>query len=159
MMIQKGLVANSRQTAMLIYRPHHLCGAETAMSILCAGLLGVPTGSAEVLPLVDMVATADQDWAAGEWLGGPGAAKGPKNLGYHPGLRATMVPGFSLSGDRAAPAPVPFFMLEGCRLAANVPCGAAITKDMVVRPADSVLWDLRQQQDRQFEGQFASEPR
>jgi predicted homoserine dehydrogenase-like protein len=106
-----------------------------------------------------MVATADQDWAAGEWLGGPGAAKGPKNLGYHPGLRATMVPGFSLSGDRAAPAPVPFFMLEGCRLAANVPCGAAITKDMVVRPADSVLWDLRQQQDRQFEGQFASEPR
>jgi len=37
-MIRKGTVANSRRSAMLLYRPYHLCGAETAMSILCAGL-------------------------------------------------------------------------------------------------------------------------
>jgi len=35
---------------MLIYRPYHLCGAETALSVLCAGLLRAPTGAAEILP-------------------------------------------------------------------------------------------------------------
>jgi predicted homoserine dehydrogenase-like protein len=153
-MIQKGLVANSRGTAMLIYRPHHLCGAETAMSILCAGILGIPTGSAAILPLVDMIAIADRDWVAGEWLGGSQASNEPRNLGYHPGLRATMVPGFSLENAGGAAQPVPFFMLEGCRLASHVPTGGAITVDMVERPADSALWDLRQQQDAQFFGRM-----
>jgi predicted homoserine dehydrogenase-like protein len=141
-MIQKGLVANSRKTAMLVYRPHHLCGAETAMSILCAGLLGVPTGSACVLPRVDMIGTADRDLGAGEVLGVDGG------LGYSPDLRASMVTAFPL----AAGAPVPYFMLEGNRLAMDVPRGAAITLDMIERPADSALWALRAQQDAQFLG-------
>jgi predicted homoserine dehydrogenase-like protein len=67
-MIKKGAVANSSGTAMMLYRPYHLCGAETAMSILCAGLLQVPTGSAEVLPHVDIVATTARDLRAGEEL-------------------------------------------------------------------------------------------
>jgi predicted homoserine dehydrogenase-like protein len=71
-MIQKGLMANSRRSAMLLYRPYHLCGAETAMSILCARLLQVPTESAEVLPRGDIVATAARDFLAGEVLGSPG---------------------------------------------------------------------------------------
>lgn len=158
-MIQKGLVANSRETAMLIYRPHHLCGAETAMSILCAGILGVPTGSATILPLVDMVATADRDWSAGEWLGGPKAAEGPKNLGYHPGLRATMVPGFALARENGHDTPVPFFMLEGRRLVQDVSCGSTITLDIIERPADSALWELRHEQDAQFISVTASESR
>lgn len=158
-MIQKGLIANSSKTAMLIYRPHHLCGAETAMSILCAGILGVPTGSATLLPLVDMIATADRDWRAGEWLGGSRAVEGPKNLGYHPGLRATMVPGAALTGQAENCTPVPFFMLEGCRLAADVSRGTTITLDMIERPTDSALWNLRQQLDAQFAGWLASASR
>ena len=154
-MIQKGLIANSRGTAMLMYRPHHLCGAETAMSVLCAGLLGVPTGSATLLPLVDMIATADRDWAAGEWVGGSRATEGPRNLGYHPGLRAMMVPGFSLARGHGDDTSVPFFMLEGCRLAKDVPCGSMITKDMVESPADSALWELREQQDAHFSDRWA----
>jgi predicted homoserine dehydrogenase-like protein len=149
-MIRKGLISNSRGTAMLMYRPHHLCGAETAMSILCAGLLGIPTGSATILPLVDMIAVADRDWAAGEWLGGDKVAGGPRSLGYHPGLRATMIPGSALSLSGGGPCPVPFFMLEGRRLATDVPCGATITEDMVEHPVGSVLWELRRQQDAQF---------
>ena len=158
-MIEKGLVVNSRKTAMLIYRPHHLCGAETAMSILCAGLLGVPTGSDELLPLVDMIALADRDWKAGEWIGGSKATSGPKNLGYHPGLYSTMVPGFDLAGHSQSRTPVPFFMLEGCRLAADVPRGTTMTLDRVERPTDSALWNLRQQQDEQFVRDVVSESR
>jgi predicted homoserine dehydrogenase-like protein len=149
-MIQKGLVANSRRSTMLIYRPHHLCGAETAMSILCAGLLGIPTGSDTLLPLVDMVATADRDWAAGERIGGPMALEGPKSLGYHPGLRAEMRPGFAVGREQTPAAALPFFMLEGCRLTADVPRGATLTLDVIERPTDSALWELRQQQDAQF---------
>jgi predicted homoserine dehydrogenase-like protein len=141
-MIQKGLVANSRGTAMLIYRPYHLCGAETGMSILCAGLLQVPTGSAEVLPHVDMVAMAARDFRAGEVLGAPGT------LGWDRDLRASLVPGFALSDE----GPAPFFMLEGKRLTRDVPAGTTITVDMVARPVDSALWSLREQQDAHFFG-------
>ena len=139
-MIQKGLVANSGKTSMLIYRPHHFCGAETAMSILCAGLLGVPTGSAEVLPRIDMVATADRDLEAGEVLGVPGG------LGYSPDLRAALAPAFSL----APGGPVPYFMLQGRRLVADVPQGMPVTLDQIERPVDSALWELREQQDAQL---------
>jgi predicted homoserine dehydrogenase-like protein len=52
-MISKGLMANRTGSAMLIYRAHHLCGAETAISMLCAGLLQVPTGASTVLPVAD----------------------------------------------------------------------------------------------------------
>jgi predicted homoserine dehydrogenase-like protein len=141
-MIQKGLVANSGKTAMLVYRPHHLCGAETALSILCAGLLRVPTGSAQVVPWVDMVAVADRALKAGQVLGVPGG------LGYSPDLRAEVVPAFALSPG----APVPFFMLEGRRLTADVPQGTTVTLERIERPVDSALWSLREQQDAQFLG-------
>ena len=145
-MIRKGLVSNSRETAMLVYRPHHLCGAETAMSILCAGLLGVPTGGACVLPRVDMIGTADRDLRAGEVLGADGG------LGYSPDLRASMVDAFPVAASTRVPAGtlVPYFMLEGRRLVVDAPSGTAITLDMIERPADSALWALRAQQDAQF---------
>jgi len=141
-MIRKGLVSNSRRSAMLLYRPYHLCGAETAMSILCAGLLQVPTGSAEVLPRVDIVATAARDLLAGEMLGSPGT------LGWNRDLRASLVSAFPLSDD----SPVPFFMLEGNHLAKDVPAWTTITLDMIVPPAGSALWSLRRQQDAHFLG-------
>jgi predicted homoserine dehydrogenase-like protein len=110
------------------------------MSILCAGLLGVPTGSAEVRPLVDMAAIADHDLKAGQVLGVP------DGLGYSPDLRAEMRPAFAL----APGAPVPFFMLEGRRLVMDAPEGTTITLDMVEQPVDSALWSLRAEQDAQF---------
>jgi predicted homoserine dehydrogenase-like protein len=139
-MIKKGAIANHSRTAMMLYRPYHLCGAETAMSILCAGLLRVPTGSAEVLPHVDIVATTARDFRAGETLGSSGT------LGWNRDLRASLVPAFPLSDD----GPVPFFMLEGNRLTRDVPAGTTITLDMIAPPADSALWSLRRQQDTHF---------
>jgi predicted homoserine dehydrogenase-like protein len=139
-MIRKGAVANSRGSAILLYRPYHLCGAETAMSILCAGLLRVPTGSAEVLPYVDIVATAARDFRAGEMLGSPGT------LGWNRDLRASLVPSFSLSDE----GPVPFFMLEGNRLIQDVHAGTTISLSMIAPPPGSALWSLRRQQDAHF---------
>ena len=127
---------------MLLYRPYHLCGAETAMSILCAGLLQVPTGSTEVLLRVDIVATAARDFGTGEVLGSPGT------LGYDRDVRASLVPAFPLS-DKG---PVPFYMLESNRLVKDVPAGTTITMDMIAPPADSALWSLRRQQDAHFLG-------
>ena len=139
-MINKGLIANSRRTAMLIYRPYHLCGAETAMSILCAGLLKVPTGSSVVLPRVDMAAKATRDFRKGEVLGSPGS------LGYNRDLRASLIPAASVADNN----PLPFFMLESNRLARDVLEGTVITGDMLTPPQDSILWSLRKQQDEHF---------
>jgi len=139
-MIKKGLVTNSSQSAMLLYRPYHLCGAETAMSILCAGLLQVPTGSSKVLPRVDIIATTARDFREGELLGGPGT------LGWNRDLRASLAPAFPIAVDR----PVPFFMLEGNRLTRDIPAGMVITQEMIETPKDAVLWRLRRQQDQHF---------
>ncbi|MFC1719244.1 NAD(P)H-dependent oxidoreductase [Candidatus Poribacteria bacterium] len=136
-MINKGLIANSRNSAMLIYRPYHLCGAETAMSILCAGLLGVPTGSSEILPRVDMVAEAARDFKAGEVL---------EDLGYNRDLRASMIPSVPVADDN----PLPFFMLENNRLSRDISAGTVITRSMITPPQDSALWSLRKQQDEHF---------
>ena len=42
------------------------------------------------------------------------------------------------------------YLLEGNLLAVDVPKGTLITRRMVVPPADSVLWSLRQKQDEVF---------
>jgi predicted homoserine dehydrogenase-like protein len=139
-MIDKGLYANPAGTAMLAYRPYHLCGAETAMSILCAGLLGVATGSADLRPRVDMAATATRTFVAGETISAPGG------LSYDPDLHASLAPGGPMAPDR----PVPFFMLGGVRTTRDIPAGTTITGEMIERPCDSALWALREEQDRAF---------
>jgi predicted homoserine dehydrogenase-like protein len=140
-MIQKGLLTNSRKSAMLIYRPYHLCGAETAMSILCAGLLKVPTGSSVLVPRVDMVAKSARSFKAGETLG-----EKPGTLGLNLELRASLISAVPITGNY----PVPFFMLEGQRLSRDISSGTVITRDMVIPPQDSFLWSLRKQQDEYF---------
>jgi predicted homoserine dehydrogenase-like protein len=54
-----------------LYRPYHLIGLETTVSILSVGLLGEPTGSPTGFR-ADAVATAKRDLAAGETLDGEG---------------------------------------------------------------------------------------
>lgn len=140
-LIQKGLFANGRRSAMLIYRPYHLCGAETAMSILCAGLLKVPTGSSVLAPRVDMVAKSARSFKAGEILG-----EKPGSLGLNLELRALLIPSVPITNNN----PVPFFMLEGKKLSRGIPSDTVITQDMIITPQDSFLWSLRKQQDEYF---------
>jgi predicted homoserine dehydrogenase-like protein len=139
-MMQKGLMANRRGTAALAYRPYHLCGAETPTTILAAGLLGLPTGAREIRPHVDMICRAVRDFGAGEMIG-PAL-----NSGWNYDLRASLVPGFRAGPGR----PLPFFMLEGNRLAQDVPAGSMFTWEMLERPQGSALWSLRRLQDETF---------
>ena len=135
-MVTKGLISNADGSAALIYRPHHLCGVETPLTMLCAALLGVPTGASELLPRVDVVAHAAVDLAKGERLPGD----------HSPRLQSLMVPAAPL-GDAT---PLPFHLASGNPLACDVAAGTPITAAMVVPPANSTLWALRREQDALF---------
>jgi predicted homoserine dehydrogenase-like protein len=55
-----------------LYRPYHLCGLETPLSILDAVLYGRPTGAPRPIPTAECVAVAKRDLHAGETLDGSG---------------------------------------------------------------------------------------
>jgi len=132
----KGLLPNARGSTALIYRPYHLCGVETPMSLLCAGLLGVATGAADVRPRVDVIMRATRTLRAGETLG----------TDHSPDLEALMAPAHSVTKDT----PLPLHMGNSNRLRVDVPAGTIITAEMVDAPPDSALWALRRQQDQHF---------
>ena len=135
-MVTKGLIGNRRGSAALVYRPHHLCGVETPLTMLCAALLGTPTGAGELLPRVDVVAHAAVDLAAGEVLPGD----------HSPRLKFLMTPAAPVSGG----GPLPFHLASGHALTCGVPAGTPITAAMIAPPADSPLWNLRREQDAHF---------
>ena len=62
------------------------------------------------------------------------------------GIAPEIVPAAALADD----GPLPYYLAAGCRLRANVPAGASITRAMVEPPVDSVLWRLRAEQDSHF---------
>ena len=137
-MLTKGLIGNRRGTAALVYRPHHLCGVETPLTMLCAALLGAPTGSRELLPRVDVVAYAAENLAQGEVLPGD----------HSPRLRFLMIPAAPLSGG----GPLPFHLASGHPLTCDVPAGTPISASMIAPPVNSTLWALRREQDARFLG-------
>lgn len=139
-MRRKGFITNFDTTAGVLYRPYHLCGGETAMSILCAGLLSRPTGCDTIRPHVDIVCSARRDLRKGELIG-PAF-----DSGWNRDFQCSLVPAFPLADDH----PLPFFMLEGNRLAMDVPAGTIIVRRMVQTPANSALWALRAEQDIEF---------
>lgn len=132
----KGQIPNAKGTTALIYRPYHLCGVETPLSLLCAGLLGVSTGSESYLPLYDMVQTAARDMKAGEVVGND----------HDPALTASLVPATKIGQGSAVPA----HMLRGNKLKKDVPAGTLLTYDLVEEPEDSFLWALRRKQEEVF---------
>ncbi len=132
----KGLIPNSRGSAAVIYRPYHLCGVETPISILSAALLNVPTGAATVRPYVDLVAKSTRQLKVGTILGGD----------HSPDIDAAILPASPVANGN----PLPLHLLDGVRLSKDVAAGALITQEMVEPPSDSLLWSLRQQQDAHF---------
>ena len=144
----KGLLSNSRRSAMLIYRPFHLVGVEAPMTALCAGLLGLPTGGTEVKPRIDVVASAAMDLAAGEPAGYETGSDMPKVIASAARMNASM----RAAAPVQAGQPLPIFLAAGLSLKVDVPTGTYITRDMVEPPADSRLWALRAEQDKLFFG-------
>ena len=127
----KGCISNAKGTTALVYRPYHLCGVETPMSILVAGLLGLPTGTSDYKPRFDVIAEVVKGKKAGETLD-------------YPDVRALIRP----AGAVDAGAPLSLHLALWTPLAVDVAPGTVITQRHVTPPADSRLWDLRREQDR-----------
>ncbi|MBD3307253.1 hypothetical protein GF339_12540 [candidate division KSB3 bacterium] len=134
---EKGIIANRQGTCGLIYRPYHLLGVETPISVLCAGLLHVSTGGITVQPIKDLVARAACDLRAGssvQVVGADGRVL----------LEPLMIPAVSIGEGT----PLPLYMAVGNRLKQNVAAGTILTHDMIAPPSDSRLWTLRAEQDQ-----------
>ena len=132
----KGLIPNSRGSTAVIYRPYHLCGVETPISIISAALLNVPTGAATVQPHVDLVAKSNCELKTGRILGG----------GHSDDIDAAILPASPISQGN----PLPLYLLTGNRLSKDVAAETLITQEMIAAPSDSLLWSLRRQQDAHF---------
>lgn len=137
----KGMPTCPQGRYLLLHNPVHLLGAEAAMSMLSAVQLGCSTGSAEVRPIVDLVASAARDLEPGEKL-----AMGSRH--EIPGLTYALQPALPLGGD----APLPYYLAVGGRVRHPVRRGAPLRCGDVDLPEDSTLLRLRQAQDGRFFG-------
>jgi predicted homoserine dehydrogenase-like protein len=136
---EKGLLTNHGGTCGVVYRPYHLLEVETPISILCAGLLNLSTGSLSYKPRVDLVAKTKEDLKAGSTLQFDRGKSG--NLFEH-----LIVPFAPIDKDNS----IPFYMAVGNRLKADVPAGSILTCGMIKEPENSRLWEIRRLQDRAF---------
>ena len=69
-----GLPASPDKRYAAFWRPYHLCGIETPMSIAEAALFGTPTAAPIGAPVADVITVAKRDLQAGEVLDGSGGA-------------------------------------------------------------------------------------
>ncbi len=131
-----GLKMGPDGTTAAHYRPYHLCGIEAPLSVAEVGLYGKPTGAPLGAPVADVIAVAKRDLAAGETLDGSGG-----RTVYGLIERAEIARAENL---------LPLTLTDGARLTRAAPADTPITYDMVERRADSLLWQLRAEQDRIF---------
>jgi predicted homoserine dehydrogenase-like protein len=137
MLRDKGhVVAANRRTAMLCL-PRHLLGLEAATTVLEAARLGVSSGADRPQPIIDLVAHADTDLAAGTLLNAEGHHHSMK------GVSGRMVPAGPLADDQ----PVPYYLAANRRLVRNVEAGRTLLCADVELAEGSELLRLRRLQD------------
>jgi predicted homoserine dehydrogenase-like protein len=112
---------------------------ETPISILCAGLLNLSTGSLHYKPHLDLVAKTRFDLKAGKSI--PLDHEGNADSFEYLILPASAI-------DKGNP--IPFYMAAGNQIKCDVSAGTIMTCDMIAEPENSSLWELRRQQDRMF---------
>ena len=135
----KGHLVNRAGTRAMIFRPHHLLGAETAMSVLSANQLNLSTGSPVPLPRVDVGIRASRTLPKGEKL---------DLQPDHPidGAAPELLPAKKMAPGN----PIPYYLAAGNRLTQAAETGELLTYEMINGDPDSVLWKLRQAQDQMF---------
>lgn len=134
---RKGIPVSRNERYVLVYNPTHLLGVEAPLSILVAHRLGLSTGSTRVEPVCDMAMRATADLKAGSWL---------EDQGYHHrivGVEPALVDYAKLTDA----APLPYFMGIDRRLTRDVRKGDLIKRHDVEAPTESILWNLRDEQD------------
>jgi predicted homoserine dehydrogenase-like protein len=136
----KGHVVSRKGDAVMIYRPSHLLGVESATTVLSAVLHGRSSGPEDVQPRFDVIGRTNKPLKAGTIL---------EATGHHhqiDGVDGLLVPARRAEG----PNPIPFYMMANNTLAQDIPAGTVISADVVEPPKESFLWTLR----REMEGAF-----
>jgi len=131
----KGCITDSKQERALVYRPYHLCGVETATTVLSAKRLGEQANMGSDHPKFDMICEAMVPWKKGERLS--------ETRDGRLGVRALIVPYTPLSDS----SPPPYFLAMGCVLNRDMSPGEIIDSSGIVPPKESTLWSLRKEQD------------
>ncbi|MDP9375167.1 MAG: flagellar biosynthesis protein FlgA [Chloroflexota bacterium] len=116
-----------------LYRPYHLCGIETPLSILDAALYGRPTGAPRPVPTAECLAVAKRDLRAGEILDGSGGK--------------TVVGQIERAGVARAGNLLPLGLAYNVPLRRDIPRGQALTYDDVRLDESAPAVRLRRQQD------------
>jgi predicted homoserine dehydrogenase-like protein len=140
MLAEKGHVVSRKGDVAMLYIPRHLLGVEAATSILEVGLRGVSSGAVEPRPVIDLVAHADADIAAGTVLTASGHHHSIVNVS------ARMIPAGALSDEK----PVPFYLAANRTLKRAVKAGQPILCGDVELDETSELLALRREQDKAF---------
>ncbi len=135
----KGMPCHHDGTYGVLYRPYHLLGVETPISVLCAGMLGIDTGASDVKPRMDVLVRSKRDLSAGYTVTFEHEQIDP-DVAF---LTAPAVP----ASDQN---PIPLYLASGNRLKQDVAAGTILTRDMIEPPPGSRLWELREAQDRHF---------
>lgn len=149
LLAEKGHVVAKNGKAAMLSLPQHLLGVEAPISVLSAGLLGLPTGAYDPRPHVDLVARTARDFKKGDELS-------MTNMHKHEvaGLEPELIPAFAFSGD----SPCPYYLATGRTLAVDVQAGEILTENMFEPVPETALKRLRLEQDRMFETGDAPEP-
>jgi predicted homoserine dehydrogenase-like protein len=134
----KGLITNRAGTVGMVYRPYHLCGVETPISIITAARLGVATGAREARPRWDVIAMAKKDLKAGTVIG--------RDLENSDQLDSV----YERHGVTREGKLLPLGMCGGLRMTQDVTVGTRLTEEVVEIPRGSLLWRLRREQDVLF---------
>ena len=140
----KGLPPNSFGNAGLIFKPYHLCGVETAISLLSAVLLNQPTSGKNLEPVYDVVAEARVDLNEGSLAGDD---KGPD-------LKALMIPAIGSQDEDL----IPLHLARGNPLKRSIEKGKPLRYQDIVPPEASKLWELRTKQDALYSNAHSRNP-
>jgi predicted homoserine dehydrogenase-like protein len=116
-----------------LYRPYHLIGLETTVSVLSAGLLGEPTGAPRSFR-ADVVAVAKRDLTAGERLDGEGGFT----------VWGALAPAARSLASRA----LPIGLAHDARLVRPVAAGATVGWDDVDGVVDDGALSARREMER-----------
>jgi predicted homoserine dehydrogenase-like protein len=126
-----GLPASEDKRYAAFWRPYHLCGIETPMSIAEAALFGTATAAPLGAPVADCVTVAKRDLAAGARLDGSGGAS---VRGQIERIEIALAEGL-----------LPLGLADDVRLRRAVARGQAIRRDDVEALPDGLVAELRQQ--------------
>ncbi|MHB9005455.1 MAG: NAD(P)H-dependent oxidoreductase [Limisphaerales bacterium] len=118
----------------LLFRPYHLCSIEVPLTCAQAVIYGESSGHPLPCPVAECIAVAKRDLKAGETLDAIGEYCYRGSIDTVPAARAENL--------------LPLGLARGCVLRHDVPIGRAIRYDDIASIPETLLLQMRREQDR-----------